>query len=248
MAHANKLPLSSAALPPGVRIYAVGDIHGRRDLLVTLCEKIRDDLEGAPATVLTIFLGDYVDRGPDSAGVIEQLARFDAPTPFCALRGNHEEVLLEFLEDESRLESWRKFGGLETLHSYGVDVSEAMRGRGYDKARRSLIEKFPDTHRRFVADTPFCIAHGDYFFVHAGVRPGVPLHLQNVDDMLWIREEFLNSQQNWGKLIVHGHTPVSAPDVRPNRINVDTGAFATSVLTALVLEGSERRFLQARSA
>jgi serine/threonine protein phosphatase 1 len=225
-----------------MRVYAVGDVHGRRDLLDDLFEKIREDMRGAPPTVLTVFL----DRGPDSAGVIDRLSKSDAPTPFCALRGNHEEVLLEFLENETILESWRRFGGLETLHSYGVDVSEPMRGRGYDKARRALLDKMPAHHREFLERTPYCVAHGDYFFVHAGVRPGVPLHLQRREDMLWIRDDFLDSTEPWPKVIVHGHTPVTAPTVLPNRINIDTGAFVTSVLTALVLEGAGRRFLQVR--
>ena len=232
-------------LPQDLRVYAVGDIHGRRDLLDTLFGLIQEDLLGAPSTVRTVFLGDYVDRGPDSASVVDRLSRGDAPTPFCALRGNHEEVLLEFLEDESVLESWRKFGGLETLHSYGVDVSEAMRGRGYDKARRALLERMPESHRRFLEATQYFVAEGDYFFVHAGVRPGVPLNRQSTRDLLWIREEFLQSSESRPKMIVHGHTPVSTPEILRNRINIDTGAFATSTLTAVALQGGERRFLQA---
>ena len=235
---------SAASLPAGLRIYAIGDIHGRLDLLDRLFAQIRDDLETAPASTLTIFLGDYVDRGKDGAGVLERLSRGEAPTPFCALRGNHEDVLLRFLEDKSLLESWRQYGGLETLHSYGVNVSEAMRGRGFDAARRSLLERMPETHRAFLEQTQLSAAHGDYFFAHAGVRPGVPLDRQSGDDLMWIREEFLRFCGKHEKFVVHGHTPVPAPEVESNRINVDTGAFATSVLTALVLEGADRRFLQ----
>lgn len=236
-----------ASLPPGLRIYAIGDIHGRLDLLASLSEQISRDLDSAPADVVTIFLGDYVDRGKESAGVIELLSKAEFPTPFRALRGNHEEVFMKFLEDETVLESWRKFGGLETLHSYGVDVGEAMRGAGYDRARKSLAERIPVQHRRFLEQTELSADYGDYFFCHAGVRPGVPLDLQTSDDLLWIREEFLRFQGSWNKIIVHGHTPVADPDMLPNRINIDTGAFATSILTALVIEGVERRFLFARN-
>lgn len=239
-----KLTLDSAALPAGLRIYAIGDVHGRSDLLANLASQIFDDLSTAPASSLTIFLGDYIDRGRDSAGVVDRLARGDFPTPFCALRGNHEDILLRFLEDETLLEAWRKFGGLETLHSYGVNVGDAMRGRGYDVARTALIERMPEAHRRFLEGTGMSATHGDYFFAHAGARPGAPLHKQSAEDLLWIRDDFLRWPGSWEKIVVHGHTPVPAPEVKPNRINIDTGAFATSVLTALVLEGAERRFLQ----
>lgn len=246
MSSVGKVTLSSAALPDGMRVYAIGDIHGRRDLLEDLCAQIDKDLESAPSAVMTVFLGDYVDRGSDSAGVIERLAERNFPTPFCALRGNHEQVLLQFLQDETLLESWRKFGGLETLHSYGVDVTDPMRGRGYAMARSAFMERIPESHLIFLENTKLGVAYGDFFFVHAGVRPGVSLHAQRADDLLWIRDEFLLSQDVWEKVVVHGHTPVQAPEVRQNRINIDTGAFATSVLTALVLEGADRRFIQTR--
>jgi serine/threonine protein phosphatase 1 len=230
-------------LPPGLRLYAIGDIHGRLDLLDDLARQISDDLATAPEKVLTIFLGDYIDRGPDSAAVVERLRRRDFPTPFRALRGNHEEVVLKFLEDESVLENWRKFGGLETLHSYGVNVGEVMRGQGFGEARRSFEERLPEAHLRFFEDMELTAVYGDYYFCHAGARPGVPLDQQVSDDLLWIRGEFLDFDGAFGKVVVHGHTPVAAPDERHNRINIDTGAFATSVLTALMLEGTNRRFL-----
>ncbi|WP_051948777.1 metallophosphoesterase family protein [Methylosinus sp. PW1] len=230
-------------LPPNLRIYAVGDIHGRADLLDTLARRIEAELDTAPAETLTIFLGDYVDRGLQSSTVVEWLSRRDFPTSFIALRGNHEEIFLRFLEDESVLEGWRKFGGVETLHSYGVDVSSVMRGRNYEEARRALTARLPDHHLQFMLETPLTASFGDYFFCHAGVKPGVPLAQQKAEDLLWIREEFLSFEGGWGKVIVHGHTPVSEPDIQPNRINVDTGAFATSVLTAVVLEGDSRRML-----
>ncbi len=236
-----------ASLPPGLRVYAIGDIHGRLDLLDDLSRQIRADLGSAPAEVVTIFLGDYVDRGPDAAGVLERLSRADFPTPIRALRGNHEEVVGQFFEDENVLETWRRFGGLETLHSYGVDVTEATRGAGYDRAWKSLAARMPHEHRMFLEQTDLAASYGDYFFCHAGVRPAVPLERQTARDLLWIREDFLEFKGSWSKIVVHGHTPVRSPEILPNRINVDTGAFATSVLTALVLEGAERRFLATKS-
>ncbi len=236
-----------ASLPKDLRIYAIGDIHGRSDLLAMLAERISADLETAPNEVLTVFLGDYVDRGPDSSGVIERLCRREFPTPYHTLRGNHEEVVLKFFEDPKVLESWRKFGGLEMLHSYGVDVSEAMRGGGYDRARDALAARMPLAHRKFLEETILSVDYGDYFFCHAGVRPDVPLNFQSANDLLWIREEFLRFRGSWEKVVVHGHTPVPEPELLPGRINVDTGAFATSILSAVVLEGATRRILSTRA-
>ena len=231
------------APPPGMRIYVVGDIHGRDDLLEEIAKAIRSDLASAPSERLTILLGDYVDRGPGSAKVVGRLADGDFPTPILALRGNHEQMLLQFLEDPSKLDAWRRYGGLETLYSYGVDVSESMRGQGFETACEALLAAMPEAHRRFLETTEPYAAFGDYFFCHAGVRPGVPLDRQRPEDLMWIRERFLRFQGSFGKVVVHGHTPVAAPDFHGNRINIDTGAFATSVLTCLVLEGAERRLL-----
>jgi serine/threonine protein phosphatase 1 len=245
---ARKRDARPPSLPSGVRVYAVGDIHGRLYLLDALAERIRADLVSAPPEVVTIFLGDYVDRGPASAGVLDRLSRGDFPTPIYALRGNHEEVVMRFLDDGSVLDSWRGFGGIEMLQSYGVDVTEAIRGTGYDLARKNLLARMPPEHRLFLERTRFAASLGDYFFCHAGVRPGVALKSQNPRDLLWIREDFLRHKGSWSQIIVHGHTPVPRPEVLPNRINVDTRAFASSILTALVLEGAERRFLSAEGA
>ncbi|MDE2579137.1 MAG: serine/threonine protein phosphatase [Hyphomicrobiales bacterium] len=232
------------AAPPGLRIYAIGDIHGRSDLLDELAAQIAHDLATSrPQRAVTIFVGDYVDRGPDSAGVIERLSARRFPTPILALRGNHEEVLLNFLRDPNVMENWRKFGGMETLVSYGVDVSAAVRRAGYDDARDAFLERLPPAHLKFLQETHACVTYGDYFFCHAGVRPGVPLNMQKAEDLMWIRSEFMGYEGDFGKVIVHGHTPKPEPEVLPNRINVDTGAFATATLTALVLEGVEQRFL-----
>lgn len=234
-----------STIPPGTRIYAVGDIHGRRDLLLRMDQRILADLEGGITEPLVIFLGDYVDRGPESAGVIEHLSSCRFGVPIKALRGNHEDLLLSFLDDPSVLDSWRGLGGLETLHSYGVDVSEALRGRGYRQAREQFERKLPPAHRRFLQDTVLSHACGDYFFCHAGVKPHVALDRQAGGDLLWIRDEFLRFEGSFGKIVVHGHSPVSQPETHANRINVDTGAFATSRLTAVVLEEAGRRFLSA---
>lgn len=235
-------------VPPELRLYVVGDVHGRLDLLTELEERIKRDLATAPVQVLTIFLGDYIDRGPDSAGVIERLSAEAFATPIRTLRGNHEETLLKFLNDASILDSWRDYGGLETLHSYGVNVGEAMRGAGYERAQSLLASALPAHHKRFLENTEISFSIGDYFFCHAGVRPGVALDQQRADDLLWIRDDFLRFGGFFGKVVVHGHTAVLQPDVRANRINIDTGAYASSILTALVLEGGERRFLSTAGA
>ncbi len=244
-----KRPFQGAApqsrAPEGMRIYALGDVHGRSDLLAKTAAAIESDLASAPASVVTVLLGDYVDRGPHSSQVVDRLAEARFPTPIHALRGNHEQMLLHFLDDPSELNSWRRYGGLETLHSYGVDVSQPMLGKGYEKARDALLAALPAAHRRFLSGTEFSAAYGDYFFCHAGVRPGVPLDRQRAEDLMWIGEAFLDFDGSFGKVVVHGHTPAAAPDFRPNRINIDTGAYATSVLTCLVLEGADRRLLTA---
>ena len=184
-------------------------------------------------------------KSPCSAktAVVERLASGRFPTRLCALRGNHEAMLLRFLGEPQFLEFWRGNGGLETLHSYGVDVSTAMRGEGYETAHEAFLTALPDSHRAFLEATELSATVGDYFFCHAGVRPGAPLSNQSEDDLLWIRDSFLSYERSFGKIVVHGHTPVARPEVRTNRINIDTGAFATSILTCLALEGEDRRFL-----
>jgi len=232
------------ALRPGLRIYAIGDIHGRLDLLQSLSVKILQDLMGAPCDAATIvLLGDYIDRGPDSAGVVEFLSAESFPGQTVALRGNHEAIFLKFLEDPGVLDSWRQYGGLETLASYGVDVKEAMRGRNFDKARDELLRLLPERHLEFLANTRLSFEADDYFFCHAGVRPDVPLAQQREEDLLWTRGRFNAHKGAFEKVIVHGHTPVDAPQSMLYRINVDTGAYATGSLSCVVLEGAARRFL-----
>ena len=231
--------------PEAIRIYAVGDVHGRADLLEEIGSVIEADLASAPSTVITVLLGDYVDRGPHSSEVVDVLANGRFPTPIRALRGNHEQMLLQFLDAPAALDSWRRYGGLETLHSYGVDVTKPMLGEAYEETRDALLAALPAAHHQFISATEPSATYGDYFFCHAGVRPGVPLDRQRAEDLMWSREGFLGFDRSFGKIVVHGHTPVDAPDFRSNRINIDTGAFATSVLSCLVLEGAERRLLTA---
>jgi serine/threonine protein phosphatase 1 len=231
--------------PPGPsRVYAIGDIHGHAELLDRMIAEIARDLARHPAVeALTVTLGDYVDRGPDSRGVIERLARNPFATPFVALRGNHESVFEEFLRDPSIADYWRQLGGLETLHSYGVDVAPLMRGKGHEAAAEGLRAALPQTHVAFLASLRLSLSVGRYFLCHAGVRPGVKLARQREEDLLWIRDEFLDSKVDFGKIVVHGHTPTAAPELKANLVNVDTGAFISGQLTCAVLEEDSVRFL-----
>ena len=236
-------PSRPASTPEGTRVYVIGDVHGRDDLLGELAGLIERDCASAPAEALTLLLGDYVDRGPHSAAVVERLAAGRLPTRFRALRGNHEALLLQFLADPMVLEFWRRYGGLATLHSYGVDVAKAMRGEGYEATRDALLAALPAAHRRFLEATELSVTLGDYFFCHAGVRPGTPLARQSAEDLLWIRDGFLACERPFGKIVVHGHTPCEQVEEMPNRINIDTGAYATGCLSCFVAEPKGHRFL-----
>ena len=229
------------------RIYVIGDIHGRLDLLDQMIDKIRSDMDDRGGKGLTVTLGDYVDRGPDSRGVLERLAHSPFATPYVALKGNHETLFEMFLRNPTFGPDWRRLGGLETLNSYGVPVSSLMVGKGYEAAAEQLQTLVSPEHLNFLGSLNTSLDVGHYFLCHAGIRPGVPFERQSEQDLLWIREEFLNSQMDFGKIVVHGHTPVDEPEILPNRINVDTGAFATGRLTCVVLEGKQQRFLYATS-
>lgn len=239
----------TAKVPDGIRVFAIGDIHGRADLLDLVHERIEADLRARkPEKAVAVYLGDYVDRGADSYGVLERLSR-EAPAGVrrIFLKGNHEEMLELFLGDPDVGNRWRQLGGTETLFSYGVDVNAALARGGMAGLAQDFAKKVPPAHREFLAALELYTVLGDYFFCHAGVRPGVPLERQRAADLLWIRDEFLSSGASFGKVIVHGHSPVEMPDFRSNRINIDTGAYATNRLTCLVLEGSGRRILPAES-
>jgi serine/threonine protein phosphatase 1 len=238
----------NAAAPEGLRIYAIGDIHGRADLLARLASRIEADLrESGYRDAITIFLGDYVDRGRDSRGVIERLARGDFPTPIVTLRGNHEDELLRYLDDPFLLDQWAAFGGLVALQSYGVDAGHEMARGGVAAVHAAFLARFPASHRTFLEHTQYSAEYGEYFFCHAGVRPHVPLDRQDPQDLMWIRYEFLNFHGSFGKVVVHGHTPHAAVENLENRINLDTRAFKSGLLTAVVLEGAGRRFIDTAS-
>ena len=232
--------------PDDTVVYTVGDIHGCLTLLLSLQRQIADDMARRDASRrVVVYLGDYIDRGPDSRGVIEHLAR--NPLPGCEsvhLMGNHDRWLLDFLEDPDCGQPWLMNGARATFASYGVaNVPGENLNVRLHGLRDRLAEALPAHHRVFFEGLRYAHAEGDYFFAHAGVRPEVPLEEQDPQDLLWIREDFLYSDEDLGKVVVHGHTPVHTPEEHPNRIAVDTGAFMSGRLTAVALEGAKRRFL-----
>jgi serine/threonine protein phosphatase 1 len=228
-----------AALPNGVRIYAVGDIHGRSDLVNRVLGGIDDDCQRRPVDrPITVFIGDYIDRGPGSRAVLDLLLRWRRDNEAVFLLGNHETFLTRFLADSRTLNEWRQNGGFETLLSYELKPTISPDRREQVRLADQLADAIPPQHLNFLASLDLSFCCGDFLFVHAGVRPGVPIEEQTEDDLLWIREEFLAHEQPFERFVVHGHTPVNAPDLRSNRINIDTGAFATGRLTCIVIEGS----------
>jgi serine/threonine protein phosphatase 1 len=231
-------------LPEGERIYAIGDIHGRLDCLNTLISKIdADDAVRGPAKTLLIFLGDLMDRGPETKGVIERAMQLAATGQVIFLMGNHEEILINAWEGDPRAASlFHRVGGRETLMSYGVT------GTAYDCINPEDLagmvgERVPVDHIAFLRRFLDSYRAGDYLFVHAGIRPGVDLDMQNPSDLRWIRREFLDDDRDHGPMIVHGHSITEEVDERANRIGIDTGAFASGKLTAIGIEGTERWFL-----
>jgi serine/threonine protein phosphatase 1 len=234
--------------PRGYRAYAVGDIHGRIDLLEQLLAKIHANLQQQPAAkTLLVFVGDLIDRGPSSAQVIERLRcyRRDGIKPVFLL-GNHEEVLLRIIHgDSSVVDSWLKFGGLQCLQSYGVTLAR-IRGRSADQVTELVQATVPREHVEFLESFSDSCRFGDYLFVHAGIRPGVAVEHQSQADLRWIREPFLFDETDHGFVVVHGHTISEEVEERPNRIGIDTGAYRSGVLTALAIEGAERWLIDTR--
>jgi serine/threonine protein phosphatase 1 len=227
----------AASTPPDTRIYAVGDIHGRADLLIDITARIDDDLRRRPIEhAVEVYLGDYVDRGPHSKTVIDLLAVRLVENRAICLRGNHEALMEDFLQDPTKLGHWNQLGGMQTLASYGVDPHSDIETE-VDLQRR-FIEVFPRAHQLFLQCLRYHFACGDFLFVHAGIKPGIPIEQQDPNDLIWIRHEFLNSSEGHGAFIVHGHTPVPHPDIRPNRINIDTGAWRSGTLTCIAIEGT----------
>jgi serine/threonine protein phosphatase 1 len=229
----------------GHRAYAVGDIHGRLDLLEQMLSKIEADLAAHPAakTVL-VFLGDLIDRGPSSAQVVERLRTYSrAGVKTVFLLGNHEEVLLRILDgDASLIAKWRWVGGAQCLTSYGVDP-ETLATMDDAAAVATVRAAIPEAHVAFLQSFADTFRFGDYLFVHAGIRPGVPVDQQRQSDLRWIREPFLRDDSDHGFVVVHGHTISRDVDEQVNRIGIDTGAYAHGVLTALAIEGQERWYL-----
>jgi serine/threonine protein phosphatase 1 len=240
-------PLASAAVSPE-RLWAIGDIHGCADLLTALLDHI-DQTRPPRQPLNLVFLGDYVDRGPDSSLVVEALIRLRHRSGVCAqfIRGNHDDMLIKFLLDPAAGPAWGVMGGTTTLASYGVRPPVDNRSaEAWTVACRALRRRMPYRHLEFLAGLrPFVIA-GDYFLTHAGVRPDRPLAEQTSVDLMWIRQAFLNDPRGLERVIVHGHTPTEEPFSDYRRVGVDTGAYATGVLTAVLLDGAKRSFLQAR--
>ena len=234
------------AIPPDRRVYAIGDVHGRLDLLEALLEIIREDHAGRAVTAgaaEVVLLGDLIDRGPDSAGVVDRVMRSPEWARFIVLRGNHEDAMLKALDgDRAMMKTWLRNGGDAALRSWGMTPSE-LRGGSFDEVLEAAEAYVPAAHRAFIARGRQSIQIGDYYFVHAGVRPGVRLAEQCADDQLWIRQEFLGSDAHHGAMIVHGHSISASAELLPNRIGLDTGAYASGRLTALGLEGTDRWIL-----
>ncbi|MBA3527599.1 MAG: serine/threonine protein phosphatase [Pseudomonadota bacterium] len=238
------------AAPRGHRAYVVGDVHGRLDLLSVLLDRIEDDVRKRKKMQTTIvFLGDLIDRGPDSAGVVELLRTYRPPfAGTMVLMGNHEEVMLRVLEgDGSLFARWMEFGGGECVRSYGLDPAE-LKKLPPDDAIAVLKREVPQNHVEFLASFADSVSFGSYLFVHAGIRPGTSFADQSQTDLRWIREPFLADERDHGHIVVHGHTICEQVEELPNRIALDTGAYRTGVLTALGLEGTERWFLQTDDA
>jgi len=233
-------------VPEGNRLYVIGDIHGRIDLLQQIHNKIQQDAANYPGSKHLIYLGDYIDRGDHSKDVIDLL--LEQPLPgFEAiyLRGNHEQPMLDFLQAAEVGHSWFNYGGLATLVSYNVKYNKIpTRKNDFEDIQINLKERVPHAHINFLEKTEFSHTTGNYYFVHAGIKPKVALKYQLPEDQLWVREDFVSYNKPHEKIIVHGHTITDEPDLQTNRIGIDTGAYITGKLTCLVLENTTQRILQ----
>lgn len=239
-------------IPPGEIVYAIGDLHGMDTLLAQLLAMIMKDIGPTDQHVNLVILGDLIDRGPASAGVIDALLERASPKTekfsLVVLKGNHEDMFLSFMENpEATGAHWLSMGGDATLASYGVQCPKRPTRRELRRLRDKLRLHMPRAHVDFLSALPLTFSRGDYFFCHAGARDGVPLDRQREDDLLWIRAGFADRDAAFEKIVVHGHTPVPAPELRRHRINIDTGAYATGRLTAVKLHGRSCDFLEAVS-
>jgi serine/threonine protein phosphatase 1 len=227
----------SPRLPDKVRIYAIGDIHGRADLLEETLARVDADFATYPdCKPIHVFLGDYIDRGPSSRAVIDRLIERMGTHHTICLKGNHESYMLDFLGSPVVLSEWQHCGGLQTMMSYGIRPSMNAGSAKQIELSQALNVALPGRHRDFLRSLPLSFTCGDFFFTHAGVKPKVPLNRQKEEDLLWIRDDFLLYEEGHEKIIVHGHSPVTEPEIRHNRINIDTGAYATGRLTCLIIE------------
>lgn len=236
------IDLASARTPPGMRIYAIGDPHGRLDLLEAMHHRIAQEIaRERPTDWRVIHLGDYIDRGPDSRGVLDMLVALRQRDPrFLFLAGNHDHGLLQFLADPAPQGLFVNHGGEDTARSYGVEP-EFDSYEGVARTGARLLAALPPAHLEFLHGLEFSRAFGDYFFCHAGIRPGVPLDQQTPEDLIWIRTLFHKHHDLFEKVVVHGHTPADDPELLPNRVNVDTRAYASGRLTAFVAEDAEKK-------
>ncbi|MFV0644423.1 MAG: metallophosphoesterase family protein [Sphingomonadaceae bacterium] len=233
-----------AHVPEGTRYYAIGDIHGRLDLFEAMIEAIeQDDKTASPAETTIILLGDLIDRGPDSAGVIRRTREWKGNRTIRIIAGNHEEMFLASFEDLDKLRAFNKFGGRETILSYGVDKQDYNR-TSLEELQVLMRNTVPEEDRAFIGSFEDCIIAGDYLFVHAGINPDNPVNEQKQQDMRWIRDRFLRHTGQFSHVVVHGHTIMENTERRINRIGIDTGAYRTGRLTTLVLEGGNCRTIQ----
>lgn len=240
-----RAPRPTPIVPDGTRIYAIGDVHGRADLLEMLLIQISDDCDGFEGEAILVFLGDYVDRGLESSKVIDHLLQLRERHPQSFfLRGNHEEAMLNFLKDYSYGPKWANYGGRETLVSYGVRPPRSLAlGEDWVRAHTEFKAALSSEHELFLKSLITHIEIAGFGFVHAGVRPGVPFDEQTDHDRLWIRDDFLSAKSMEDRFIVHGHTPTDVPYVDGRRIGIDTGAYFTGRLTAVRLEGENVDFI-----
>ena len=242
-----RVHIQEASIPDGERVYIIGDIHGRNDLLNELLAVISKDSQNSPNIKKSlIYLGDYIDRGPNSKGVIDTILSTQLPnvTPI-TLMGNHEQSMLGFLNDPEANSDWLKFGGAETILSYGVSIHPGtITAKILKETSESLNRVLPDAHRQFLLNLKESYILGDYMFVHAGIDPKRSIKKQRVQDLLWIRADFIEHSELYEKVIVHGHTIVSKTELYNNRIAIDTGAYYSGILTCLSIEGQERRIVQ----
>lgn len=238
---------AAPAIPSGARAYAIGDIHGQLDLLSLLAEAIEsDDAARGAAQTTIVLLGDLIDRGPQSAQVLTKAREWRQSRQVRILCGNHEEMFLRAFDEFEVFSSFLRFGGYETLMSYLPDPG-VLQTLTTEEAHELWNSVVPQADVEFVAEFEDSVVIGDYLFVHAGIRPGVPLEEQSGADLRWIREPFLGSRRYHGRMVVHGHTIVDEPAIRTNRIGIDTGAYRSGCLTALGLEGTARWLIEAHS-